>query len=127
MKKILKIFAASIAALALTTVLVSATVSETSTAVVEVSSSTHPALDCSLPMSQAQGIFTLLPANIKDLAKAEYQIVRTKFSQRQNFSYKGIKCSRASEGGKLNITFRYGSYIVNVKNVTMEELDVIFG
>lgn len=48
MKRILKFFAASIAALALVTVLVSATVSESKMASVSLSSKAYPALDCSL-------------------------------------------------------------------------------
>lgn len=126
MKRILKFFAASIAALALVTVLVSATVSESKMASVSLSSKAYPALDCSLPLSQAQGIFVLLPANVKDMAKVEYRIVRDRFSQKKNFTYKGVKCHTLEDGDGLNITFTYDGYTISVKNTTWEELDGLF-
>jgi len=126
MNKVIKISVAAIAALALSTVLVSATVANFSEEKIEVSSKSCPAINCTMAVSEAEGIFALLPSNIKDLCRSEYAVVSKSCKDKGSFTYQGVKVHTSGDGDTVDITFNYGGYTIAVKNTTWDRLDMMF-
>ena len=127
MKKFLKFAIAAIAAVTITTVLVSAAVAENATENIELSSKSCPALDCSMAVSQAETIFGLLPDQIKEQCKSEYAKLSTKCRNTSSYVYQGVRISTSRKNGTVSICFTYGDYTVKVNNTTWERLDRLFG
>ena len=126
MKKFFKITLAAFAATLLTTVLVSATVAATAEEKVEIESAAMPALNCTMALSQAHGIFNLVPQAIQDVCRGEFATVSAKCRQKSDFTYQGVRVRTASHDGLVDVTFSYAGNTLKVMNVTWESLANFF-
>ena len=126
MKKFFKITLAAIAATLLTTVLVSATVAATAEEKVEFESSEMPALNCSMALSQAHAIYSLLPEEVKAVCRDEFKKVSSKCAEKSSFTYQGVKVSTTGHEGLVDVTFTYAGSNFRVKNATWESLGNFF-
>lgn len=126
MKKFFKIALAAIAATLLTTVLVSATVAAAAEEKVEFESSEMPALNCSMALSQAHAIYTLLPEEIRAVCRDEFRRVSARCAEKSCFTYQGVKVNTAGHEGLVDVTFSYAGSKFRVKNATWESLEGFF-
>lgn len=130
MKKFLKFAIAAIAAVTITTVLVSAAVAgnENETENIEFSSKSCPALDCSMSVSQAKTIFGLLPAQIKKQCSNEYFKLSVKCRETYSYVYQGVRITTSQKrDGIVSICLTYGDYTIKVNNTTWFKLEELFG
>lgn len=126
MKKFIKFTVVAIAAVMFTTVLVSATVANLSDERIEISSTSYPAINCSMTMSQAEGVLALMPSNVRELCRDEYVRVKRESNGRSRFTYQGVSCRVSENGTGIDILFSYGGYTLCVWNTSWERLDVVF-
>lgn len=126
MKKILKFSIAAVAVVLLTTVLVSATVAAVAEEKVEFESTSMPALNCSMALSQAHGIFNLMPNEIKSVCRNEFVKVSARCAQNSEFTYQGVRVKTRAHEGLVDLTFTYASNTVKVKNASWESLGLFF-
>lgn len=126
MKKIFKVSVAALAALMLTTVLVSATVAATADKKVEFSCSSMPGLNCSMALSQVEAIFGLLPQEIKTVCRSEYAAISGKCRDSASFAHEGVKVSSSGHDGLVDLELSSYGCTLRVYNATWAELNAIF-
>lgn len=134
MKKFLKFAIAAIAAVTITTVLVSTAVAdngnqnENRTENIEFSSKSCPALNCSMSVSQAKTIFGLLPAQIKKQCSNEYDKLSVRCRETYSYVYQGVRITTSQKrDGVVSICLTYGDYTIKVNGTTWSELEELFG
>lgn len=126
MRKFFKFAFAAIAAITISTVLVSATIAATTTENVEIASRSLPALNCTMTIQQAESIFKLLPEEIQAQCRNEYAKLSGRCKTTQSYNYQGVKITTTGNGGIVSIRFSYSGYTVKVNNTTWERLNEIF-
>ncbi len=126
MKKFFKLSVAALAAVLLTTVLVSATVAAIADEKVEFSSSAMPNLNCSIALSQAKTIFNLMPQEIKSVCRDEFRTVSAKCARKSDFTYQGVRIRTTPHDGLVDVSFTYAGYRLTVKNATWERMKEFF-
>lgn len=133
MKKFLKFAIAAIAAVTISSVLVSAAVAdnenqnENRAESIEFSSKSCPALNCSMSVTQAKTIFGLLPAQIKKQCSDEYFKLRVKCRETYSYVYQGVRITTSQKrDGVVSICLTYGDYTIKVNNTTWSNLGELF-
>lgn len=126
MKQFIKFSAAALAAVILSTVLVSSTVAAVTEEKIEFSSSSMPVLNCSMALSQAYGIFNLMPEEIKSVCRNEFTTVSAKCAKKSDFTYHGVRIRTSTHEGLVDVTFSYAGNTVKVTNASWESLSTFF-
>jgi hypothetical protein len=126
MKKIIVILVAALAAFTLTAA-VSASNSVPSQGTISFESASMPVLNFTMPLQRAEGIFSLLPGNIRDICTREYKVVKGKSLSSSRFTHEGVSVRVRDNGPTITVELSTRGYKVTADNVTMEELDRLFG
>ena len=134
MKKFFKFAIAAIAAVTISSVLVSAAVAdnenqnENRRESIEFTSKSCPAMNCSMSVSQAKTIFGLLPAQIKKQCSDEYFKLSVKRRETYSYVYQGVRITTSQKrDGIVSIRLTYGDYTIKVNNTTWFKLEELFG
>lgn len=98
----------------------------TSDGTVSFEAASAPALNCTLSMQNAAGIYRLLPENLAECARKEYTGIRQKSRSRSHFTHDGVDIRIKDAGATLDIVFTLNGYKVKVCDVTWETLDNLF-
>ena len=86
-----------------------------------------PALNCSMPLSQAARIYRLAPANLKSLCEGEYETVKGKCFSSSRFSHEGVQVRiLEDDGARVSLEFVLSGYKVTVRNASWGDLDRLF-
>ncbi len=126
MKKFFKFAIASIAAITISTILVSATIAATATENIEITSSSLPKLNCSLSVQQFESILKLLPEEIRSQCKNEYAKLSDRCRETPSYSYQGVRVTTTENGETVSISFTCNGYTVKVNNTSWERLNKLF-
>lgn len=126
MKRILIL---SIAAIAATITLCSAASSlsgNSSNGTVRFESSSTPALNFTMPVSQATNIYRLMPESVTRLCDSEYEAVRNKCLRSSSFTHEGVRVTKTGDNPSMTFVFSVPGYKVTVSDVSWEDLDFLF-
>lgn len=126
MKKFFVLLVAAAAALILTAS-ISASDNTPSQGTVSFESSSFPALNCTMSIQRVENIYSLLPDNVRDICEREYKEVRTKCNSSSRFTHEGVSVRVMNDGTTITVELSVKGYTVTANNVTMEELDRLFG
>ena len=126
MKKFIVILVAAFAAITLTAA-ISASDSVPSRGTVSFESASMPVLNFTMPFQRAEGIYSLLPGNIRDICAREYSAVKGKSLSSSRFAHEGVSVRVRNNGPTLTVELSALGYKVTADSVTMEELDRLFG
>lgn len=125
MKKIIVILVAALAAITLTAS-ISASDSVPSRGTVSFESASMPVLNFTMPFQRAEGIYSLLPGNIRDICAREYRTVKGKCLSSYRFTHEGVSVRVTNNGPTVSIELSAQGYKVTADNVTLDELDRLF-
>ena len=124
-----RIIILSIAAIAATITLCSAASSLSgnySNGTVRFESSSTPALNFTMPVSQATNIYRLMPESVTRLCDSEYEAVRNKCLRYSSFTHEGVKVTKTGDNPSMTFVFSVPGYKVTVSDVSGEDLDFLF-
>ena len=83
-----------------------------------------PALNCTLSLKSAAGIYELVPMNVQGICAQEYDTVRQKLFSSANVTYQGVRIRKLQDDGKtVTLELSYQGYKVTVKDALWEDLD----
>ena len=99
---------------------------ETISGTVRVESSAEPALNFSMPLSQVEAIYQLMPESVSSYCEQEYLAVRKKMLKSSRFTHEGVKVEWHGRETSMDITFTVQGYKLTVSNVSLYTLDGIF-
>ena len=126
MKKYIILLAAVVAALTLCSA-TAGLAGTSSDGTVRFESSSMPALNFTMPVSQAESIYRLMPESVTALCTGEYGTVRGKCIRSSSFTHKGVKVTRTGDSPSMTIALSFSGYRLTVSGVSWEELDALFG
>lgn len=89
-------------------------------------STSHPALNFSMPASRAAEIFRLMPESLTSVCTKEYEAVRKKCIRSSSFTHEGVRVTRTGADPSLTIVLSTSGYKLTVSNVSLTDLDSLF-
>lgn len=98
----------------------------TSNGTVRFESTSHPALNFSMPASRAAEIFRLMPESLTSVCTNEYAAVRKKCLRSSSFTHEGVRVTRTESDPSLTIVLSTSGYKLTVSDVSLKELDSLF-
>ena len=119
----------TLAAIVATVMLCSATTNlsgNTSNGTVRFESTSHPALNFSMPASRAAEIFRLMPESFTSVCTKEYEAVRKKCLRSSSFTHEGVRVTRTGADPSLTIVLSTSGYKLTVSDVSLKDLDSLF-
>lgn len=86
------------------------------------------ALNFTMPVSRAAGIYRLLPSSVTDYCRQEYEAVLDKCNRSHKVNHEGVKIQWTGANPDLTFVFTVPGYKFTVSGVSVETMDsIVYG
>jgi len=94
--------------------------------IVHFESTEIPALNFTMPVAQAAGIYCMMPESFTEVCRQEYVAICNKCARSDRFTHEGVKIQCIGSDPSMEFVFTIPGYKLVVSGVSWETLDKMF-